>query len=114
MWGWGVVDDNSDAAAESFTATDRGATHDAERLLSMLVRHGADRLPHTHGRTFTAHCRGVGSLLASWGQPTHVVSAGLYHSVYATEMYPWPVFHFTQRRFTQVRLGRVWVWRGLG
>jgi hypothetical protein len=95
---------NSDAAAEAFRAKERGATDaDAERLLSMLVRHGADRLPHTHARSLTAHCGGVGALLAAWGQPKHIVRAGLYHSVYATEMYPWPVFHFTQRRFTQAR-----------
>jgi hypothetical protein len=67
------------------------------------VRHGGNKLPHTHARSFSQHCAGVSRLLAAWGQPPAMLHAGLYHSVYATEMYPWPVFHFTQRRFTQVR-----------
>ena len=49
------------------------------------------------GRLFPAHLLGVAGILEAWQQPPELVLAGLLHSVYSTEMYPWGVFGFGER-----------------
>ena len=54
--------------------------------LDLLHALGADDNPHTM-RTLTAHLVGTAELLAAWGNPEPVCTAGLFHSIYGTQYY---------------------------
>jgi hypothetical protein len=60
----------------------------------------------TAGRLFPAHLLGVAGILEAWQQPPEIVLAGLLHSVYSTEMYPWGVFGFGERAALAALVGR--------
>ena len=73
--------------------------HDA-RLTSIcqaLQERKAQRFPHAGARAFTHHIVGVANLLGAWGQPVDICLAGLLHSVYSTEMFPWRLFKQSER-----------------
>jgi hypothetical protein len=51
-----------------------------------LTALGAGETRHPGG-ALMAHLRGTRDLLASWGCPGHLCAAGLFHSVYGTEVF---------------------------
>ncbi|WP_182905610.1 DUF6817 domain-containing protein [Microbispora sp. H13382] len=55
--------------------------------IAFLERHGADALAHS-GENLLAHLQGVHALLRSWGARDALCDAGLFHSVYGTEIFP--------------------------
>ncbi|MDB5093012.1 MAG: hypothetical protein JWO85_1113 [Candidatus Eremiobacteraeota bacterium] len=56
------------------------------RVLAVLAERGADAVPH--GRSsLLRHLTGTHAILERWAQPAHVRSAGLLHSVYATDTF---------------------------
>ncbi|MEU3312500.1 DUF6817 domain-containing protein [Streptomyces sp. NPDC006662] len=59
----------------------------AGRALDLLVRAGAQDLPHPGG-TLLAHLRRVEERLASWGARPALRLAGLCHAVYGTDGFP--------------------------
>jgi (p)ppGpp synthase/HD superfamily hydrolase len=60
--------------------------HSLKKLTDYLVSLGTDRVPHT-GTRFLSHLIGVYKDLKEWGCPEHVVLAGLFHSIYGTEVF---------------------------
>jgi hypothetical protein len=55
-------------------------------LLDALRAYHADESPHS-GRSLLDHLVGTAERLRAWGNPEHVVRAGLFHSVYGTQSY---------------------------
>ncbi|MFI9271001.1 DUF6817 domain-containing protein [Kitasatospora sp. NPDC052896] len=58
-----------------------------EQALAMLRAAGAEAIDHPGGHLM-AHLRRVSALLASWGAPPVLVSAGLCHAFYGTDGFP--------------------------
>ena len=56
------------------------------RAMELLDAVGAVDVEHPSG-TLLEHLRGTYDTLASWGCPEHLCLAGLYHSVYGTEVF---------------------------
>jgi hypothetical protein len=75
---------------------------------------GADRVPHT-GTTLFAHLRGVHVLLRRWGLREPLCAAGLFHSVYGTELFDHSVLGAADRNRVRALIGSeaeslVWIW----
>jgi hypothetical protein len=62
------------------------AAFSKERLVDALILRGAQNIPHS-GRTFLEHLVGTYDLLESWGADPSVCRAGLFHSIYGTEIF---------------------------
>mmetsp|Transcript_10939 Transcript_10939/g.15750 ORF Transcript_10939/g.15750 Transcript_10939/m.15750 type:complete len:278 (+) Transcript_10939:178-1011(+) len=63
-----------------------GKICDADRVLHQYLKESIpEALAHTGSAAFDDHLRGVQSVLRSWGSEDHVVTAGLFHSIYGTE-----------------------------
>jgi hypothetical protein len=60
--------------------------HDFRRLTDYLVALGTDKVPHS-STPFLAHLIGVYRDLKEWGCPEYVTLAGLFHSIYGTEVF---------------------------
>jgi hypothetical protein len=58
----------------------------AEKI-AFLESHGVAELAHSEANLL-AHLRGVHDLLAQWGSRQELCDAGLFHSVYGTEIFP--------------------------
>ena len=56
-------------------------------MLDCLRRYNAEEYPHATG-SFESHLLGTWHILACWRQPTAVTRCGLFHSAYATDVYP--------------------------
>lgn len=59
------------------------ASEAARRILQAC---GADQAAHS-GRTLLSHLQGTHDLLKTWGNPTAVCLAGLFHSIYGTNAF---------------------------
>ena len=57
-----------------------------EPYLKFLDELSTDDKPHS-GRTLRDHLVGTYEMLADWGCPEHVCTAGLFHSIYGTASY---------------------------
>jgi len=55
--------------------------------VAFLELHGADAMAHS-GSDLLAHLQGVHDLLRGWGAGDALCDAGLFHSVYGTEIFP--------------------------
>jgi hypothetical protein len=55
-------------------------------LTDWLITQGIDRVGHT-GKTYLAHLIGVHRDLEAWGCPPDVCRAGMFHSIYGTELF---------------------------
>lgn len=53
-------------------------------------------VPHL-GKTLLAHLRGTRDILASWGMPQYLCDAGLYHSIYGTNIFQYKAHPFSER-----------------
>lgn len=60
--------------------------HDTDPRLIFLRQHGAAELGHSY-QTLLDHLLGTRALLKAWGASEVVCDAGLFHSVYGTEIY---------------------------
>ena len=56
------------------------------KCLNFLHAHGASGIEHS-GEDFLSHLKGTMDLLKNWGAPEHLYLAGLFHSVYGTEVF---------------------------
>jgi hypothetical protein len=57
-----------------------------QKFLDLLQALSTDKSPHS-GRTLSEHLKGTYKLLESWGNPSYVCIAGLFHSIYGTQYY---------------------------
>src|SRR5580693_798465 len=60
--------------------------HDYKRLTDFLVGMGVEQVPHTH-KSYLAHLIAVYRDLAGQGCPDEVCRAGMFHSIYGTELF---------------------------
>ena len=60
---------------------------DYRRMLDFLVGLGTDSVPHSGEKGFLAHLIGVHRDLESWGCDRDVCRAGLFHSIYGTQLF---------------------------
>lgn len=70
-----------------------------------LLKERAANYKHSRGRAFTEHLHGVSALLARWGAPAFIVDAGLCHSLYSTQQYPYGLYAHSDREQVQSILG---------
>src|SRR3989442_3975263 len=73
--------------------TRRCMNPDLERLLD---NYGTAAAPHT-GRSLRDHLIGTFELLKAWGNDQDVCFAGLFHSIYGTEVYTHPSAELGER-----------------
>lgn len=86
-------------------AEDGGLRGDwVEGARAALVELGADRQPHSR-RTFLEHLTGVAAILQRWGARDAVVKAGLFHSIYGTEIFEPATVGYDQRPRIAALLG---------
>lgn len=57
------------------------------RIMDFLISLGTDSVPHSGEKGFLAHLIGVQRDLESWGCDRDVCLAGLFHSIYGTELF---------------------------
>ncbi|MER6071759.1 DUF6817 domain-containing protein [Streptomyces sp. NPDC001817] len=62
-------------------------TASLEEKVAFLRQHGAGELAHSSA-DLLAHLEGVHDLLRAWGSRPQLCDAGLFHSVYGTEIFP--------------------------
>lgn len=60
---------------------------DYRKMVAFLDTLGIDDVPHSGEKGFFAHLIGVYKDLESWGAERDVCRAGLFHSIYGTEMF---------------------------
>lgn len=56
-------------------------------MVDFLRSLGTEEVPHTGNKAFLAHLIGVYRDLEAWGCPPDVCRAGLFHSIYGTELF---------------------------
>ena len=56
------------------------------KLLDLLIDLNTDSLSHSHG-TLIDHLQQTYELLKQWENPQYVCLAGLFHSIYGTQIY---------------------------
>ena len=71
--------------------------------LSFLKSHSSDQIPHING-TLLAHLETTCELLRAWGNPAELCLAGLCHTVYGTDGFP---FSFLDRSARQELSGLI-------
>lgn len=69
---------------------------EVQSLLDVLAQRGAVSYEHS-GRTLKDHLRGVCDILAAWDQPAMLYRAGLFHSCYSTDVYPYALYDLSER-----------------
>lgn len=74
-------------------------------MLRCLEAYDAYNYPHAVGTTFEAHLLGTWRILMCWQQPLAVTRCGLFHSAYATDLYPIPLIRASARDTMQALLG---------
>lgn len=57
------------------------------RMMDFLVALGTDSVPHSGDKGFLAHLIGVYRDLEGWGCDRDVCRAGLFHSIYGTQLF---------------------------
>jgi len=76
----------------------------ATPYLALLRRYHADETAHS-GRALVDHLLGVYRLLESWGNPAEICRAGLFHSIYGTNIFTHRSAQFSDRAAIQAAIG---------
>ncbi|KAK9805046.1 hypothetical protein WJX73_006614 [Symbiochloris irregularis] len=66
---------------------------------------GCDKAPHDTAVPFLDHLMGVSRVLQNWGEPQAVCDAGLFHSIFGTELFQDYSVDFKQRPQIQKLIG---------
>ncbi len=74
------------------------------RLFIFLKTTGTHRIPHS-GKTLFDHLRNTYSLLKKWGYSEDIARAGLFHSVYGTQIFTRQTIPYAQRQEIQKLIG---------
>lgn len=101
QYSWRVgLGDSAGAAASaspSSAAKDKAESYSFSALEQQLSRQGAASVPHLNNKSLLDHCVLVRKILAQLGMPPHVCRAGLFHSVYGSELFPEAIVPMTHR-----------------
>lgn len=76
----------------------------AAPFIGVLRRFHADETPHS-GRTLIDHLLGTYRLLERWGNPPAVCRAGLFHSIYGTNIFTFKSASFDDRATIRDAIG---------
>ena len=76
---------------------DWGEEPEDGQLEGFLQSVGASLYPHAHGRSLYDHLIGTRNILRCWSQPFWIQAAGLFHSVYSSDVYRQQVLDADQR-----------------
>lgn len=66
---------------------DYGEEPDEVQLSKVLEDLGTKGFPHAHGKTLYIHLLGTWKILNAWNQPYWIQAAGLFHSIYSSDVY---------------------------
>lgn len=77
---------------------------DVTPYLDLLRRYHTDVTPHS-GRHLIDHLVGVYQLLAAWDNPPHICRAGLFHSIYGTNIFTVRSASFSERAVISEAIG---------
>lgn len=77
---------------------------DVAPYLDLLRRYHTDVTPHS-GRHLIDHLVGVHRLLAAWDNPPHICRAGLFHSIYGTNIFMVRSASFSERAVISKAIG---------
>ena len=72
--------------------------------LDLLRRYHADATEHS-GRRLIDHLQGVHALLEAWGDPADTCLAGLFHSIYGTNIFAHRSAPFSDRTIIRAAIG---------
>jgi hypothetical protein len=75
----------------------------------ILKRYHADTTGHS-GRTFLEHLKGTRRLLQEWEMPEYVCTAGLFHSIYGTNIFTVASAPLEDREVLQTLIGAKAEW----
>ncbi|MGA7157363.1 MAG: aspartyl/asparaginyl beta-hydroxylase domain-containing protein [Acidobacteriaceae bacterium] len=67
-------------------------------VLRFLDERGATDMSHGSDRSLHDHLIGTMKILSHWGQPEEVITAGLLHSIYATDVYRQQLIPLSERQ----------------
>jgi hypothetical protein len=73
-------------------------------FLALLRRYHADETAHSR-RTLVDHLLGVYRLLEDWGNPAEICRAGLFHSIYGTNIFTHRSAQFSDRAVIRAAIG---------
>lgn len=76
-----------------------------KKIEAVLEAMGASRSPHGEGRNLYTHLLGTRDLLKAWGVSLDVQNAGLFHSIYSTEIYKTQLLPYSQRNVLRDLIG---------
>src|SRR4051812_38453763 len=85
---------------------DWGEEPEDGRLDATLQSFGAALYPHAHGRSLYDHLTGTRNILRSWSQPFWIQAAGLFHSIYSSDVYRQRVLDVNQREQLRALVGK--------
>jgi hypothetical protein len=77
-----------------------------EQLQEILKTIGAWQFPHAHGRSLAVHLLGTREILRCWSQPFWIQAAGLFHSIYSSDVYRPTVLGIERRSWLQSVIGK--------
>lgn len=97
--------DTLQQANSSDSLIDRGTGADDRRLEGFLQSVGASRHPHRQ-RSLYDHLIGTRDILRCWSQPFWIQTAGLFHSIYSTDVYRRQVLDVSERARLQDLIGK--------
>ncbi len=84
--------------------SDRSIPDGARAFLDLLGRYHADETPHG-GRRLLDHLVGTYRLLDAWGNGPAICRAGLFHSIYGTNIFAFRSAGLDQRPVIRVAIG---------
>jgi hypothetical protein len=76
-----------------------------EQIEAALEGFGASRAAHGGGRNLYEHLLGTRDLLKAWGASQEIQNAGLFHSIYSTEVYKTQLLPYSQRAVLRDLIG---------
>jgi hypothetical protein len=82
---------------------------DREKIMAFLEAHHASTAGHS-GRTFLRHLEGTERILRDWGCPQHLQLAGLFHSIYGTNIFTVQSASFGEREVISSLIGPIGEW----
>lgn len=85
---------------------DLGEEPNDDQLDQVLQNIGAFQYAHAHGRSLRDHLTGTRNILRSWSQPFWIQAAGLFHSIYSTDVYRPQVLDIANRERLRAVIGK--------
>jgi len=80
-------------------------TPDLSELTDFLRAKGAEQFQHANNSTLYEHLSATMQILNHWGQSSCVQTAGLFHSIYSTDVYSKQLVPLTRRQEVQAVIG---------